>query len=378
MSTMSSGGEFSRRQFLGLGAAVLGGAALAACSSSSGTPTTGSTGLLTNTGRITVLTWETYHDKPWLDQYKSDTGVQVDAIPVGSGDEMFAKVQSGSVKPDLLYFDSGLVPRFVKSGFVAPVDVTLLNNIGNITSGLPWKTNNTFEDQLYGIPYNWGTMPLMYNASAVSPAPTSWGVLWDPAYRGKVVMFDAADMTIPMIAFHVGAQDPYHLTDEEFEKVREALRELRPQVRAVAKGFDDAVNIFASGEGVVGPIQNISIATTLRRDGKNFDYSFPDEGVLSWQDNAFISAEGQRQEVYDFIDANIDVPWQARFIEASTNNGILSASEAKAAKIPTDILEATNILEQDDPGFWAKMRPMEDPESISKRLEVWNEFLAGG
>src|SRR3954453_20548471 len=86
----------SRRQALGAGLALGGAALLAACSSSDKT-TPQSTALQKDTGKVTILTWETYQDKPWLDAYKSQSGVQVDAITVGSGDEMFAKAQSGTV-----------------------------------------------------------------------------------------------------------------------------------------------------------------------------------------------------------------------------------------------------------------------------------------
>lgn len=372
-------GSLSRRQVLGLGLGLGGAMFLGACSSSSGGKPGGqSTGTVANTGKITILTWETYHDKPWLDAYTKATGVTVDAVTVGSGDEMFAKAKSGSVNPDVLYFDSGLIQRFAEAKLIAPMQADRLKNTTVITPGLKWKTKNTFNGALYGVPYNWGTQPLMYDASVIPTPPDSWAALWDPKYKGKVVLFDAADVTIPMVALYVGVKDPYNLTDPEFEKVREALKALRPQVRTIAKGFDDAVNIFASGDGVIGYCQNITEVTQLNTHGKKFAYTFPKEGTPQWQDNSILSTSGQRQEVYDFIDATMTLNWQARFIEASTNNGILSAEEAKAAKVPAAVLKSTNILDQQDPSFWSKMNGLQAPESVAKRLDVWNEFKAGG
>jgi spermidine/putrescine transport system substrate-binding protein len=378
---MSSGSNstrhLSRRGFLA-GATALGGAMVLASCSSVDKPTAATTDLQPSTGEVTLLTWETYHDKAWLDEYRNTAGVQINSITVGSGDEMFAKAQSGTVKPDVMIFDSSLIPRFAKTGLIAPFVANRIKNTSVITPGLDWKKNNTFDNKLYGVPYNWGTQPLMYNAEVITTAPTSWAALWDPTFKGKVVLFDAADVTIPMVALYVGAKDPYKLTDEEFEKVRAALADLRPQVRTIAKGFDDAVNIFAAGDGVIGYCQNISEVNQLNASGKKFAYSLPDEGVPQWQDNALVTSAGQRQEVYDFIDATLTVPWQAKFIETSTNNGILSANEGRTAGIPEQTLAATNILSEQDPTFWSKMRPLQDPESISKRLELWNEFKAGG
>lgn len=371
--------DFSRRQALGIGLGLGGAAFLAACSGGdSAAPAAQATTLGKNTGKITVLTWETYHDKPWLDAYAKASGVKVEAINVGSGDEMFAKAQSGSVKADVLYFDSGLIPRFAKANLIAPVLDGNLKNTATITQGLDWQKKNTYDGHLYGVPYNWGTQPLMYDASVITTPPDTWAALWDPQYKGKVVLFDAADVTIPMVALYAGVKDPYHLTDQDFEKVRKALHELRPQVRTIAKGFDDAVNIFAAGDGVIGYCQNISEVTALNKSGKKFAYTFPKEGTVQWLDNSILTPAGQRPEVYDFVNATLTSQWQARFIEASTNNGVLSAEEARKAGVPATTLKATNILDQQDPGFWSKMRALQDPESISKRLEVWNEFKAGG
>lgn len=368
----------TRRQVLGAGLALGSAAAFGGCSPSSGAPSAAqATALQPDVGKITLLSWETYSDKPWLQEYSKASGIAVEAIIVGSGDELFAKLQSGAVKPDLCYFDAGLIERFSKANLIAPANAALVKNIKMITPGLDWEKKNTFNDHLYGIPYNWGTQPLMYNAEVIKTKPDSWGALWDPAYKGKVVMFDAADVTIPMVALYIGAADPYHLTDEEFEKVRQALKELRPQVRTIAKGFDDAVNIFAAGDGVIGYCQNISEVTALNKAGKKFDWAFPKEGTPMWQDNSILTPSGQRQEVYDFIDATLTSKWQARFIESSSNNGVLSVAEAKKAEIPEATLKGTNVLDQEDPEFWKGMSPLENPESISKRLEIWNEFKAG-
>lgn len=371
--------QFTRRQALEMGAALGGAALLAGCSSGSTTPTAAkASALQKDTGNITLLTWETYDDQPWLAEYTKQTGVQVSATNVGSGDEMFAKAQSGTVKADILYFDTGLIERFAKTNLIAPISADRLKSASTITTGLNWQKRNTYGGHLYGVPYNWGTQPLMYNAGVITTPPDTWGALWDPQYKGKVVLFDAADVTIPMVALYVGAKDPYHLTDQEFEQVRVALQKLRPQVRTIAKGFDDAVNIFAAGDGVIGYCQNISEVTALNKSGKKFAYTFPKEGTPQWTDNAILTPAGQRQEVYDFIDATLTPTWQARFIEASTNNGILTTAAARAAKIPGATLKGTNILDQSDPAFWDKMSALEAPESITKRLALWNEFKAGG
>lgn len=365
----------SRRELLerggALGASLSLGGLLAACGDDSG----GSNKPAGANEPINVLTWETYHEPDWVKRYASSAGVKINVTEIGSVDEMYAKTRSGG-DFDMVLIDSGSIPRYLSADLIAPFEGKLAN-LANITPSLDWKTPNTIEGKLWAVPYNWGTQPLMYDADAVSPAPTSWQALWDPKYKGKVVMFDDSYIVIPMIALAAGVADPYQLSDADFEKVREKLRELRPQVRTIAKGFDDAVTIYAAGDGVIGYCQNVSIVADLNSKGKNFAYTFPEEGTPEWIDNAVLTPRGNRKPVYDFANEMLSLRWQKDFINFSANNGILSPEDAKKAGVKKSVMEGNDILRQTEPGFAEKMSVIKPPESVEKRLEVWNEFKAG-
>ena len=335
-------------------------------------------GARAQTGEITIFTWETYHEDPWIAEYEAATGVRVNVIRTGSVDEMYAQTRSGAVEADILYFDTGSIPRYKNAGLIEIFDANNVPNSVNISPSMGWEEKSTVDGQLWGgLPYNWGTQPLMFNRDSVDEDPTSWAALWDTKYAGKVNMFDDAYITFPMIALYVGAADPFNLTDAEFDECAKALKALRPQVGTIARGFDDATTIYAAGDAVIGYCQNIAIVNDLNALGQNFGYSFPDEGTPTWIDNSVITARGNRQEVYDFINANLTKEWQSRFIQDSANNGILTADAAREVGIPEDILVKTNIVDQATEGFWDKMVVFQPPEDIDRRLQIWNDFKAG-
>lgn len=368
----------SRRRFLAqgayLGAGVAMGGLLAACG---GEEKAAPGGAAAKKGEpINVLTWETYHEPDWVKGYAQKAGVKINVTEAGSVDEMYAKARSGG-DWDVIVFDSGSIPRYMKADLIAPFDDAKVANVKNVTPSLDWRSANTHEDKLWGVPYNWGTQPLMYDTSAVSEEPKSWGALWDPKHKGKVVMFDDSYIVVPMIALYAGVKDPYNLSDADFDKVRQALRDLRPQVRTVAAGFDDAVGIYAAGDGVIGYCQNVSIVAELNAKGKKFAYTFPEEGTPLWIDNAIVTSRGNRQEVYDFVNETLSLPWQGKFIDFSANNGVLTAEGAKEAGVKASVMENNDIVTQTEPGFREKMSIIEPPESVDRRLEVWNEFKAG-
>jgi spermidine/putrescine transport system substrate-binding protein len=325
---------------------------------------------------ITLLTWETYHDDAWVEEWSKANGTEVKAVRIGSVDELFSQPFSGAVQPDILYIETGSLPRFKAANLIKEIDVSKVPNASSITSKLDWKAYTSVDGQTMGIPYNWGTQPLMYNAGKVKE-PDSWAALWDTAHAGQVNMFDDCTITFPMIALYVDAKDPFNLTDAEFDACADALRALRSQIRVIAKGFDDASTIYAAGDAVIGYCQNVAVVTSLQGKGLNFKYTLPKEGTPTWIDCAGISPQGDRPIVYKFINDNLTAEWQARFIKASTNNGVLNAEAARGAGLTEDELKVTNILDSDAPDFWEKLVVYQKPEDLDRRLQLWNDFKAG-
>jgi spermidine/putrescine transport system substrate-binding protein len=351
---------------------------LAACAGSSGDSAaeSGGGGLAPDKGSVTILTWEGYHDQAMLDAYSEQSGVKVTQITAGSVDEMFAKAQSSQGQIDLVYFDLGNVDRYYKAGMLQPLDPSQVPNVTNISPGLPWEPALTVDGQIYGLPYNWGTLPLCWSKEAFPTAPTSWKVLWDPAYQGKVSIPDDSYLGIPMVALAQGINNPYDLDDAGFAEVKSGLESLRPQVKTLTAGFNDQANMFASGDAVVGYCQNIAVVNELNADGDKYAYGFPTEGTPFWVDSSMMMKGANRQEVYDFINHTLEIPWQTKFIEATGSAGVISYEEA-AKTVPEDVLAKSEIVNLQDPNFWEAMKPMVAPNRMDERIALWNEFKAG-
>jgi spermidine/putrescine transport system substrate-binding protein len=336
----------------------------------------GSATLLPNKGKITILTWEGYQDPAWLTAYKAKTGVEVTQITAGSVDEMFAKAQANSGQIDLVNFDAGSLQRYKDAGLLEPVDPSLVPNVKNIAPGLPWQQAFTLDGTVYGVPYNWGTQPLMWTKAAFPTAPTSWKVLWDAQYKGKVTIPDDSYIGFPMVGLSQGITNPYQLDDAGFATIKQALTDLRPNIKTLTTGFNDAENLYAAGDVVVGYCQNVAVVNDLNKKGNKFAYGYPTEGTPFWIDGSEILKGGNRQEVYDFINATLDAQHQGDFITASGNAGILSYDVATSL-VAADVLAATEVKNLSNPDFWKAMSPMVTPNKMDQRISIWNEFKAG-
>ncbi|MGB8414923.1 extracellular solute-binding protein [Paraburkholderia sp.] len=326
---------------------------------------------------INLLTWETYSEDPWLAEWSKTSGVKVNAVRVASVDELFAKITSGAVSPDVIYVDTSTIPRLLGLNYLSPIDISQVPNTKNISPAIQYQKSNSVNGKLYALPYNWGPIPMMYNSSVLKDRTDSWKILWDEKLKGRVAVTDDSLMTLSMVALVAGAANPYHMTDREFDKVTELLRSLRPQVKAITSGNNDTQTLFASGEVDVGMCMNLPIVENLKNAGKPISYSIPKEGVPSWLDCAMITKRGNRKVVYDFLNATLSLSWQKRFIEFATSPGVLDVKTATATGVKPAVINETVMPLLDKPGFWSSMRLFQGVEDPDRRLQLWNDFKAG-
>jgi spermidine/putrescine-binding protein len=342
---------------------------------------------------INILTWEGYHDQPWVDEWTAVTGVEVNVTNVGSPAEMFAKAKANPGQYDIIYVTSGWYKNYVDDDLVIPVDESRIPNISLISDVFPWRNATTVDGENYGVLYAWGDQALGWNIEAMKNYDISqymndagqiddWNILWDPQFEGKVTIFDDPTSVQPMIALALGFEDPFNLTDEQFELFREKLLALRPQVKKLTSGFDDQKTTLATEEAIIGYINNGQVILDVTNEGIPLAINHTvSQGVPAWSDNATISKEGGAKKldaVYDFINATIDPQFQARFTRASGGTGTLNYDQAIAAGLTDDEMEVTLIpASAEGDAFFASMVFFKEVEDLDKRLELWNEFKLG-
>lgn len=366
------------------------GAVVAACGGGDGGSGSG------DTNTLNVLTWETYHDPAWLDEFAKETGIKVNAVNVGSADEMFAKIKASPNQFDVALVTSGWFDNYAKAGLLEPIDASKVTTSPD--PGFDWKSVASSDGKQYGVLYNWGNQPLAWLPGSIPNTPemakyldsqgrpNDWNILWDPAFAGKVSIFDDPTSVLPMIPLALGIEDPYNLNDQQFTEVQNKLNALRPQIKRLTSGFDDQTSQFANGEASIGYLNNIASAAALKKDGKTLLVNNEvKQGVPGWTDNYAITKGGAAKldSVYKFINYTLTVPWQARFIVASGNSGALSLEQAKSAEavkagLNQEALDATLIpATASGDAFFSKLRFFEPVENLNKRVDMWNQFKLG-
>jgi spermidine/putrescine-binding protein len=133
----------------------------------------------------------------------------------------------------------------------------------------------------YTIPYQAGADALIYNADKVANPPASFADLWNPEYAGRMVFLDDSRMIIGMtlltLGYDVNTKDPAQL-----EEAKAKLAELIPNVKLFDS--DSPKTALIAGDVDLG-ITWTGEAFTAQQEDPAFEFVYPKEGAVLWQDN---------------------------------------------------------------------------------------------
>ena len=288
------------------GLAIASIALLTACgTTTSGTakPTASApTALGANEGAVSILAWPGYVEDgsndptvDWVSAFQDETGCKVTSKTYGTSDEAFNLMKTGDYDVVAASGDASL--RLVAAGDVAPVNTDLIPNYAGIYDFLKLQAWNSVDGVSYGIPHGYGANLLMYNTDVVTPAPTSWDVVFDKssAYKGKVTAYDSpiyiADAAMYLMTHQpdLGIKNPYALDEKQLAAAVDLLKQQRPNIGEYWSDYLKSVQSFETGDTVVGTTWQV-IRNSLAA-GTPAEVTVPSEGVTGWSDTWMIASK---------------------------------------------------------------------------------------
>lgn len=281
-------------------------AILAGCGTSSGgsaAPSEAADELGDFEGSVSILAWPGYVEDgsndpavDWVSGFEDLTGCSVDAKTYGTSDEAVSLMKTGDY--DVVAASGDATLRLIAGGDVAPVNTDLIPSYAGVFDFLKEKEWNSVDGQSYGVPHGYGANLLMYNTEEVSPAPTSWDVVFDSAseYSGKVTSYDSpiyiADAAVYLMTHQpdLGIENPYALDETQFAAAVDLLKEQRTHVGEYWSDYLKEVQAFETGDSVVGTTWQV-IQNVLAGGGATTEVVLPEEGATGWSDTWMIASE---------------------------------------------------------------------------------------
>ncbi len=233
---------------------------------------------------INVLNWGEYIEDSLIDSFEEETGIKVNYTTASTCEEMYAKLKSGGVSYDIVVPSDYMVSRMIEEDMLETVDFSNVPNVSYIDDEF---LNPDYDPSgEYSVPYQWGTVAVIYNSDIVDPEDTgSWDLLWNEKYEGQILMFDNSRDAIGIALKRLGYS--YNTADEAaVQAAADLLIEQKPLVQAYV--MDQIFDKMENGEAAIAPYYTGDYYLMLGETDSSethLDYYIPEEGS-----NLFVDA----------------------------------------------------------------------------------------
>jgi len=231
---------------------------------------------------LNLYGWSEYIPQQLLDDFTNEYGVQVNYDTYSSNEELMAKLQAGASGYDVIIPSDYTVSILANQDMLEPLDLSQIPNIANVDE----QFRNPYFDpgNQFTVPYQWGTVGLVVDTAKVTQPVDSWADLWDPAFKGRVVLLDdereVIGMALLVLGYDKNSTDPAQL-----EEAKQKLKELLPNIKLFDS--DSPKTALLSGEVWLGHTWN-GEAALAHRENPDIQYICPTEGCGIWFDNLAI------------------------------------------------------------------------------------------
>jgi len=311
---------------------------------------------------LRVLAWQGYADDDWVKAFEEKTGADANVVVIGTDDELWAKIQgSGGQDFDVLAVNTAQLQRYIDAKLVQPIDLALLPNQQaglERFRDLSKISGATRDGAVYGIPFAYDAIGLIYDPAKVIPAPTSWAAMWDPQYKGRVLAYDNGEHNFSVTSLLLGSKTPFNQSDAELEAAKTKLVELKHNILSFYSTPDEALQIYQSNDvALIFANYGQQQVKAMKDAGLDVAYVNPSEGALAWLDTWAITVGAK--------DPALAHAWINFMLDPTIGTAMAERTGFGSAAVPSAaIRESDNIV-------W--LESVEDP---TRRSDLWNEVKA--
>jgi len=327
--------------------------------------------------------WQGYDDAANAGGFLDANGLVLQTTYIEANDQIPALAHSGGIgSMDVVTPSAYYVPLNVRGGVLQPLDTSRLPNLGGVMPFFQNVGDLNIDGEVYGVPFAWGSCPLMYNADVVGEVPTSWADLFKDEYKGKVaVTADLTGITIPMASLATGTKTPWLLTPSELDETIDLLIKFkREHARTIAPSYGDLANLLGSGEVIMTQGWE-PVSAWMGDNAPTVKWVVPKEGCTTFIESYSIATDAPHLDAsYQILNHVISPEAQAHAAEVNS----IAVTVSDAVPLLGDAVKS--IYPYDDiPGYFERaggvtpLYPLDSDGThvtYDEVLNGWERFMA--
>ena len=155
--------------------------------------------------------------------------IDVNYTTYASNEELYSKLSTGGITVDVIIPSDYMIARMIQEDMLLELDFENIPNFRHVDE--QFKNPDYDPQNLYSVPYTWGTVGIIYNTKYVDEADvTGWELLWNEKYKGKILMFDNSRDAFGIAQYLLGYD--VNTTDKaELQACADKLIEQKPIVQ---------------------------------------------------------------------------------------------------------------------------------------------------
>lgn len=240
--------------------------------------------------QVNVFMYSEYNYPEMPAEFEKLTGMKCQIDTYEKAEELVAKMQHGGgvSQYDVIVVSDFYIPTLVDLKLVQPLDMAKIPNAKNIAKDFinpPFDPGNK-----HGLPYQWGTVGLIYNKTKVK-GDISWSLVFDPKQQpGSFLLMDSTrEMTgsaLKYLGFSTSTTNP--------DEIQKALVQLKAAKKSAnCLGFEGGAggkNRVAAGEATMAVVYNGDAVRAIAENDK-LGFAVPKEGGVKWVDMMLIPSK---------------------------------------------------------------------------------------
>jgi putrescine transport system substrate-binding protein len=266
---------------------------------------------------LNIYNWSDYIAPDTVAKFEAETGIKVNYDVYDSNEVLEAKLLAGKSGYDLVVPSaSPFLARQIKAKVYRKLDKEKLKNYDNLDKQILTSQAVADPDNLYGVPYLWGTTGFGYNVGKIKAALgdaaplDSMAMIFDPEIAKKLApcgisLLDSALDVFPAALAYLG-RDPTSKSPADLEAAVAVVGKIRPYIKKFHSS--QYINDLANGDlcislGYSGDIVQARTRAADAKNGIDIAYTIPKEGAQLSTDMMAIPASAKHPDnAHLFID----------------------------------------------------------------------------
>lgn len=232
-----------------------------------------------NSGKrvVNVCSWGEYIDPALITEFEKKTGIQVNYQTADSNETLYSLLAMGAGDYDVIVPSDYMISQLIEEDMLEELNFAHIPNAQKIA---PRFRNLSYDPQnKYTVPYAWGVVGIIYNQALIPEPIHSWDTLFDPQYKGKVLMFRNSRDAMATALLRLG----YSLNTTEESELREAQQMLlaakrkgvyqafvMDEIYLKLEGSNAAIGAYYAGDYLTMVEKNPNLAFVIPDEGSNW------------------------------------------------------------------------------------------------------------